>query len=220
MEIQVAERVYAFLWDSFTENNCNTYFIDGTVRVILDPGHLRLFGHVRSGLKRLGYEIGDIGLVICTHAHPDHIEAVQLFKKAASLFAIHQQEWLMLAAMADAVRQGFGVDVKSFEPDIFLTEGGLSAGDTEFEVFLTPGHSPGGVSLYLPSQKVLFTGDLVFRQGVGRTDLPGGNPLQLRESILRLAALDAELLLPGHGDIVTGLDEVRRNFQAMAGVQF
>jgi len=220
VEIQVADRVYAFLWDSLTENNCNTYFIDGAVRVLIDPGHLRLFDHVREGLNRLGCGNDDIGLVICTHAHPDHIEAVQLFKNASALFAIHQQEWLMLAVMADAVRKGFGVDVKSFEPDIFLTEGNLSAGDTEIRVLLTPGHSPGGISLYLPVQQALITGDLVFRQGVGRTDLPGGNSSQLRESIRRLAAVDADVLLPGHGDIVVSADEVRLNFKAIAAMVF
>ena len=80
------------------------------------------------------------------------------------------------------------------------------------KVFHTPGHSPGSVSLYWPDKKVLFTGDLIFKDGVGRTDLPGGDSSLLKESIKRLKGLEIEWLLPGHGDMVSGAKEVRANF--------
>ena len=57
-------------------------------RVLIDPDHLNLFAHVQKGLKSLGMELSDIGLVITTDAHPDHIEAVQLFNKTEALTAI------------------------------------------------------------------------------------------------------------------------------------
>jgi glyoxylase-like metal-dependent hydrolase (beta-lactamase superfamily II) len=58
----------------------------------------------------------------------------------------------------------------------------------------------------------LFTGDLVFKEGLGRTDLPGGDGSKLKESIKRLAGLDVEWLLPGHGEIISGTEKVRKNF--------
>jgi glyoxylase-like metal-dependent hydrolase (beta-lactamase superfamily II) len=66
-------------------------------------------------------------------------------------------------------------------------------------IFHTPGHSPGSATLYWPAQKALFTGDLIFKEGFGRTDLPGGDSATLKESIKRMAELDVELLLSGHG---------------------
>jgi hydroxyacylglutathione hydrolase len=79
-------------------------------------------------------------------------------------------------------------------------------------VIYTPGHSPGSISLYLPETKILFTGDLLFKGGVGRTDLPGGNGSQLKESIKSLTQLEIEWLLPGHGEIVSGATDIKTNF--------
>jgi glyoxylase-like metal-dependent hydrolase (beta-lactamase superfamily II) len=58
----------------------------------------------------------------------------------------------------------------------------------------------------------LFTGDLVFKEGLGRTDLPGGDGLKLKESIQRLSDLEVEWLLPGHGEIISGAENVQKNF--------
>ena len=82
----------------------------------------------------------------------------------------------------------------------------------EMDIFHTPGHSPGSITLYWPSQKALFTGDLVFKEGLGRTDLPGGDGSKLKKSIKRLTDLDVEWLLPGHGEIISGAEKVRKNF--------
>ena len=82
------------------------------------------------------------------------------------------------------------------------------------------GHSPGSVALYWPEEKALFTGDLIFRGGVGRTDLPGGNGADLKQSIKRLVELDIEWILPGHGDLVSGGAEVRANFNHIEQVFF
>ena len=94
-----------------------------------------------------------------------------------------------------------------------MKEGDLSINGLDFRVFHTPGHSPGSISLYWPEKKALFTGDLVFKEGLGRTDLPGGNGAKLKESINRLAELDVEWLLTGHGDFISGSREVKRNFK-------
>jgi glyoxylase-like metal-dependent hydrolase (beta-lactamase superfamily II) len=58
----------------------------------------------------------------------------------------------------------------------------------------------------------MFTGDLVFKEGIGRTDLPGGNGSVLKESIKKLAEFEIEWLLPGHGDIISGAKDVETNF--------
>jgi len=211
--MKITNNLHAFVWESMTTNNCNAYLIDGPTRVLIDPGHSNLFGHVELGLKQLGLTISDIGLVICTHAHPDHIEGVQLFKDSPALFTLHEDEWQWAATIGKQMSAAFGIDMDSIEPDFFLKEGDLTLDGLELSIFHTPGHSPGSATLYWPAQKALFTGDLIFKEGFGRTDLPGGDSATLKESIKRMADLEVELLLSGHGDIISGAEAVRKNFQ-------
>jgi glyoxylase-like metal-dependent hydrolase (beta-lactamase superfamily II) len=208
----VFENLHAFIWDSMTQNNCNTYLIDGPTRILIDPGHLALFDHVREGLSELKLDLEALGFVLCTHAHPDHIEAIQLFKDTPALAALNELDWQLVKDMLNQFGNTAQIRLESIQPDFFVKEGDLSINGLEFKVFHTPGHSPGSVSLYWPQQKALFTGDLMFKEGVGRTDLPGGNGTQIKESIRRLSNLDVEWLLSGHGDIISGKTEVRRNF--------
>ena len=210
--MKVFDNLHAFVWKSMTTNNCNAYFIDGPSRVLIDPGHSRLFDHVEQGLKHLDLSISDIDLIICTHAHPDHIEAVQLFKDIPTRFTLHEDEWQWAATIGKQMSAAFGIDMDALLPDFFLKQGDLYIGDLELKIIHTPGHSPGSVTLYWPSQKALFTGDLVFKEGLGRTDLPGGDGSLLKESIKRLADLDVKWMLPGHGEIISGTEKVRKNF--------
>ncbi len=203
-----------------TTNNCNAYFIDGPSRVLIDPGHRALFAHVQLGLEQLGLTISDIDVVICTHAHPDHLEAVPLFKDTPTLFTLHEAEWQWVATIGKQMSAAYGIDIDDFRPDFFLKEGTLSLDGLELDIIHTPGHSPGSVTLYWPLQKALFTGDLVFKEGVGRTDLPGGDGSMLKESIKGLKNLDVEWLLAGHGDVISGAEKVTKNFEDIESFYF
>jgi len=218
--MKVFKNLHAFIWQSMTTNNCNAYFIDGPARVLIDPGHSRLFDHVVQGLEQLNLTISDIDLIICTHAHPDHIEAVQLFKDIPTRFAVNKDEWQWALTIGKQMSAAYGIDMDALRPDFFLKEGHLSIDGIELNIFHTPGHSPGSITLYWPSQKALFTGDLIFKEGLGRTDLPGGNGSKLKESIRRLTDLDVECLLPGHGEIIMGAEKVRQNFAELEQFYF
>lgn len=218
--IKLHDNLYAFIWESMTVNNCNTYLIDGPTRILIDPGHNHLFEHVRKGLENLGLGFEDIGLIICTHAHPDHIEAIQQFKDTSALFAIHEEEWSLIKSMEKYLNMSLKVDISSFSPDFFLKQGELSIMGFDFNIIHTPGHSPGSISLYWPERKTLFTGDVIFKEALGRTDLPGGSGPALKESIKRLSELGAECLLSGHGEIVSGSDTVKENFDHVIQVWF
>lgn len=205
--MKITEGLYAFLWRSPVENNCNTYLVRGEKTVLIDPGHGHLFSHVEQGLRRLGMTPGSVDLVIVTHAHPDHLEGASKFSPP-TLLAMDEEDHRFIKTMA-------GSRSRLPEPDFFLREGDLAVGDLSFQVFPTPGHSPGSISLYLKDLKALFTGDVVFSQGIGRTDLPGGKGRLLRESIEKLRRLDVAYLLPGHGDMVRGKEAVQKNFQTI-----
>ena len=141
--MKLFDSLHAFIWHSNTANNCNTYLIDGPTPVLIDPGHAAHFNHVQKGLGELNLSPEDMGMVIITHAHPDHIEAVPLFKEKSTLIAIHEAEWLLVKSMAPYLKSVLGLNLDAFSPDIFLKEGSFSYNNMKFEVFHTPGHSPG-----------------------------------------------------------------------------
>jgi len=210
--MKIFDGCHAFIWSHYSENNCNCYLIYSDKRILIDPGHEHLFRHVEEGLYGLGIPLRDIDLVAATHGHPDHLEGARKFAPP-TLFAMNRDEYDYLCRLA-------GHYYKIPEPDFFLNEGELVVGTESFQVIVTPGHTPASVCLYWPAKKVLFTGDVVFRQGIGRTDLPGGDGEMLKESIERISALDVEFLLPGHGEPVLGSKEVRANFQGIRDYWF
>ncbi|MGD1153499.1 MAG: MBL fold metallo-hydrolase [Syntrophales bacterium] len=210
--MQILDGLHAFIWRVYTQNNCNTYLIDDKLKIIIDPGHRHLFDHVRKNLAALNISPDEIDVAIVTHGHPDHLEAVQELNKA-TMFAMNAEEYRFISELA-------GQYFKSPEPLFFLREGDLIIGEHSFEVIATPGHSPGSICLYWPEKKALFTGDLVFNQSIGRTDLPGGNGGMLRESLKRISGMDIDYLLCGHGEIVVGKKEVQANFQNIKNYWF
>lgn len=215
--MQITDTIHAFLWESISQNNCNTYLINGKSKILIDPGHLALFSHVEEALGALSLTPGDIDLVIATHAHPDHIEAFQKFHRKKTLFAIGREEWRMVLEMQEYIST-FGIDISDLVPDFFLCEGELTVKDNQLIVLDTPGHSPGGISIYLPKDKALFTGDTIFKEGIGRTDLPGGDINALQESIEKLASPDLEWVLPGHGPVLSGIHDIQTNFMALSAI--
>jgi len=210
--MNVINNLHAFIWREMMVNNSNSYFINGTKKILIDPGHEQHVDHVRKGLQKLDVSLENIDVVIATHGHPDHVEAVRIFEKP-TLIAMSEIEYHF-----NEERYGNYLQIPNV--DFFLEEGELKIGDYQFQVLLTPGHSPGSISIYWPENKVLFAGDVVFKNGIGRTDLPGGKGGILRDSIERLAKLDVEYLLTGHGEIVTGKEAVMANFDAVEKTWF
>lgn len=109
----------------------------------------------------------------------------------------------------------WGLNVEaSPPPDIELSEGQvIDVGTLSFEVLFTPGHSPGGVTFYEADEGVAFDGDVLFSNGVGRTDLPGGDQRTLIRSIKEVlfALSDDTVIYPGHGPETTVGRERRSN---------
>ena len=211
--MKLEKDLYAYLWQSVYENNCNTYLIRGEVTVLIDPGHSRHIPNLFRQMEQDGISREGIDLVIVTHSHPDHFEGLEAFKDLPVKIAMNQEEARYLGENAKLLFEMMGKPVSEFRVDFYLREGELHLGKLTFDIYQTPGHSPGSLSIYWPERKVLFTGDLVFNGGIGRTDFPGGNPKAIKESIERMSRLDTELLLPGHGEMVRGKELVVQNFE-------
>ncbi len=151
--------------------------------------------------------------VVNTHGHWDHIaDNVPVCARTGARLCAHSWDAIRLA------NPGLGTEgasptaplpVLPSRPDRYLQEGDVvQAGDIWLEVWHTPGHSPGSICLYERRAQALFSGDTLFRMGVGRTDFAGGDARQLNRSLLRLASLpDETRVYPGHGIPTTIGDE-------------
>lgn len=141
--------------------------------------------------------------ILLTHAHFDHAAAVLFYKNLTKAkIAMYKDEVDILKKFSGMRARMFGYEVKLFEPDLFLADGQeLKIGELEIKVIHTPGHSSGGLCFYLPEEKIVFSGDTLFCQGVGRTDIPGSDEDELWNSIIKklLVLPDETKVLPGHG---------------------
>ncbi len=212
--MKVTDGIYSYPWTNMWENNCNSYILKkNATTVLVDPGLKRYVPALLISAKQDGISEDDISLVINTHAHPDHLDGNAHFLERNIKVALSEEEAKFLRATGKEFFSMFGLAQPAGQIDISLQEGVFTIDDLELEILLTPGHSPGSICVYWPEKKALISGDVIFAESVGRTDFPGGSSELLKQSIERLATLDVEYLLPGHNEIVTGKNEVRRNFE-------
>jgi hydroxyacylglutathione hydrolase len=176
---------------------------------VIDPG-----GHpdrIMAEVKRLGLTIR---YVLNTHAHFDHTDGnAAVVEATGAPLAIHPEDRPLLEASGGAALFGLRADPSPL-PDLELCDGDcLEIGDLRFRVLHTPGHTPGHVCFHEPAQGVLFDGDVLFRRGIGRSDLPGGNHQQLLQSIREVlfALPDETIVYSGHGPATTIGEEKRLN---------
>jgi glyoxylase-like metal-dependent hydrolase (beta-lactamase superfamily II) len=211
--MKLEKDLYAYLWTNPYENNCNTYLIYGEVTVLIDPGHSRHVPNLFCQMEEDGISSEEIKLVILTHSHPDHFEGLEAFLNNPVKIAMSREEERYLLESGKLLFEMMRQPLPEFRIDFYLREGELHLSKELFQIYQTPGHSPGSLVIHWPKRKILFTGDLVFYGGIGRTDFLEGNSKLIKESIERMSYLDTELLLPGHGELVMGKEKVLQNFE-------
>ncbi|WP_269412198.1 MBL fold metallo-hydrolase [Lentibacillus daqui] len=189
--------------------NCYLIF-DKERGLIIDPGGDA--DQVIAFLKKEG--IKPVAILL-THAHFDHIGAVDELRNHYGIDVyLHDMEadWLENPQL-NGSSSFIGQEIKTKGAEQSLKPGELMISGFRFQVLHTPGHSPGSVSFVFYDEKIVFGGDALFQQGIGRTDLPGGNYQQLINSIQeRLYSLDDTFTVyPGHGPKTTIGEEKRLN---------
>lgn len=147
--------------------------------------------------------------VLQTHAHFDHVYGLCFVERDYGLHPfLHQADEVLYEHTNEATMAILGISFPNPLPPIggYLFDGQkLQLGDVEIEVIHTPGHTPGGVSLYVEKESILFSGDTLFAGSVGRSDFPGGDfdteISSIRERLLTLP--DLTVVYPGHGPQTT-----------------
>ena len=165
---------------------------------------------ILTQLEKDGFSLRHI---INTHGHADHIAGNQMLKNSTlAKILIHRLDEAMLTDPQKNLSFYTGMPIKSPPVDNYLEEGkNIRLGSLDILIIHTPGHSPGSVSLKI--DRKIFTGDTLFANGIGRTDLPGGSLSEIQHSIKeKLMVLDTTCeILPGHGPGSTLQREVHNN---------
>lgn len=174
---------------------------DSLRAVIVDPG-----GHHERLIRALRERNAALEAILLTHGHYDHIMAVNELRAAwpDAKVCILDAERPMIEN--SALNCGFFPEGYTICPDLFVSDGDrLSFAGMTFEVMASPGHTVGSCCYYMPDEGVLFSGDTVFRESYGRTDLPTGSTRDLMQSLEKiLTSLPPETaVLPGHGGETT-----------------
>lgn len=178
--------------------------------IVVDPGGD--VQHILAIVARHGLTVKQI---VVTHAHLDHIAGAIALKKLTGAPITYNQNDLPMVAMMDVQAGWFGMETPEVAPpDLDAPDGAKLAVDGLVGTLIhTPGHTPGSICLYIPSDNVLLAGDTLFAGSVGRTDLPGGNTQSLIRSIQeKLMQLpDETRVVPGHGEQTTIGEERQSN---------
>ena len=146
--------------------------------------------------------------ILNTHGHPDHIFGNAAVKaETRARLAIHRDDAYRLGND----RPDAQFDVPPCDADDLMAEGPLRfLADVDLVALHTPGHTEGSTCFYMPTEKVLFSGDVLFQGNVGRVDLPGADPRAMEASLARVAALPPDTrVYPGHGPQTTIGAELR-----------
>ena len=204
--------IKAFTFSPISENTYVLYNNDGKA-IIIDPGCY--FPNEQETLKDFLTDNSLIPVYLLnTHCHLDHVFGNKWVHETYGLEPhLHPNEEAMLA-LAPVSGERWGLPFQNYAgPLHFLNDGDtVLLGETEIQVILAPGHSPGSICFYIPSQGDLIGGDVLFRGSIGRTDLPGGDSETLLNSIReKLWVLpDETVVYSGHG-IKTTIGYEKRN---------
>jgi hydroxyacylglutathione hydrolase len=207
------------------DTNCYIVSIDPDNTIVIDPG-----GDPEMIIHLLERKKLKPSIIALTHGHLDHLlglpALVSHYKQNELDIAIHEKDRDYLGPFAIKKHSILiaGFNLLSFmpsankllesmpEPTIILRDND-ELKETGFRVIHTPGHTPGGVCFYHKEENILFSGDTLFQNGIGRTDFPGGDMVGLMQSIKeKLLSLPEETrVYPGHGFETTIMDEKRIN---------
>lgn len=142
--------------------------------------------------------------MLATHGHFDHVMAVGEIQLSLPVpFYIHNKDLFLIKRLKETAKHFLGFEPYIISPSIieFLPKGKLKIENFKFQIIPTPGHTPGGSCFYFRDEQAIFTGDTLFKEAIGRTDLSYSSKDDLHDSLKTLFKLPSETTVyPGHGE--------------------
>jgi glyoxylase-like metal-dependent hydrolase (beta-lactamase superfamily II) len=183
--------------------NCSIFGDEQTREaIVIDPGD-----QIDDVLALLKKHALKVKAIVITHAHIDHIGGAAKLKAATGAPVMMNARDQELYDHLDVQASWLGMENPSRTAiDTEAREGvALTLGDAAFQILDTPGHTQGSISIWIPSENKLVAGDTLFRDSIGRTDLPGGDGRQILRSIKNqlLPLPEDAIVMPGHGPSTT-----------------
>ncbi|MDO8517157.1 MAG: MBL fold metallo-hydrolase [Nanoarchaeota archaeon] len=167
----IKENIWQFCFKEF--GSCVYLIKIGHKNIIIDTSSADNKKEFIEDLNKLNLKPEDISMLILTHNHHDHIENIKLFK--------------------NAIIYGNKKDFPAKEIESIENLNG-----PKFKIIQSPGHTQGSICIYMPKEKVLFSGDTLFENGIGRTDFPESSEKDMKLSLKALEKIDYNILCPGH----------------------
>jgi len=209
-------KIEKFIFSPFQENTFVVWDEETSETIVIDPGCLDANEEIK--LKSFIDENNlAVKYLLNTHGHLDHIFGNSFVKNTFNPIHYAPENDIPLFERAIEQAEGFGLSMKASPiPEKFIEESvKLYLGNLEIQFIFTPGHTPGEYCINFPTEKICFTGDVLFRESIGRTDLWKGDYDTLIDSIsTKLFPLpDETVIYPGHGDKSTiGFEKINNPF--------
>lgn len=189
---QLADKIWQLYFSKF---GSNVYLlkIEEKEPILVDTSSRENRTELVNDLEKIGLQPEDIKKILLTHLHTDHIGNLSIFSKAKIYASKVEIDTFTKSPLQVTLDNEALNEIKKVKL--------LPLSQLKLDYLLcipTAGHTAGSVCFYLPKEKVLFSGDTLFEEGVGRTDLPTGSLVSLESSLKKLKKLKYKLLCPGH----------------------
>jgi len=187
---KIAKNIYKINADS------NIYFLDLDEKIIIDVGPRAYHDNIKEELSNIT-KLAEIKKVILTHIHYDHAGNIDLFPNA-QIFSSKKEieDFKKNPLVAFNLNPKIILYLRNKIKDIAEIKDFLK--QNNLEIIEVPGHTAGSIALFYKKEKILFSGDCLFKNGIGRYDLPNSKPDEMESSLKKLKKIKYKILAPGH----------------------
>lgn len=204
---QISKNVWQFYFGNF---GSNCYLVKTENKnILIDTSGKENRKELISGLREININPQSINIILLTHFHYDHMGNISLFKNAGAYASKEEIDDFRKNPFGTVLNENFIEKIVDSEtttkPEYeFVKIGNIKVQPIRnfkiksIKIISVPGHTRGSIAFFMPKERILFSGDTLFKEGIGRTDLPTSKPEEMENSLKKLRSLDYKILCPGH----------------------